>query len=131
MMSQHSHVRAKENHENLGIVGLPPELRKGDVPYTRAICKVRELTLLLGVRTLRRCGDGLFFEVPPLASDALITLHPLLEKVLQTVCHKLQEDSGTGGFDLVAPFSRLEKPRNRKAKKFVATVLLNSQSFRE
>jgi hypothetical protein len=50
-------------------------------------------------RTLWRCGDGLFFEVPPLASDALLTtLHPLLENVLQTVCHRLQEDSGTGGF---------------------------------
>jgi hypothetical protein len=30
-----------------------------------------------------RRGDGLFFEVPPLASDALLTtLHPLLENVL-------------------------------------------------
>jgi hypothetical protein len=30
-------------------------------------------------------GDGLFFEIPPLASDALLTtLHPLLENVLQT-----------------------------------------------
>jgi hypothetical protein len=29
-----------------------------------------------------RCGDGLFFEVPPLARDALLTtLHPLLENV--------------------------------------------------
>jgi hypothetical protein len=38
-----------------------------------------------------------FFEVSPLASDALLTtLHPLLENVLQTVCRKLQEDSGTG-----------------------------------
>jgi hypothetical protein len=46
-----------------------------------------------------RCGDGLFFEVPPLASDALLTtLHPLLENMLQTVCRKLQEDIGTGGF---------------------------------
>jgi hypothetical protein len=44
------------------------------------------------------CG-GLFFEVPLLASDALLTtLHPLLENVLQTVCRKLQEDSGTGSF---------------------------------
>jgi hypothetical protein len=34
------------------------------------------------------CGDGLFFKVPPLASDALLTtLHPLLENVLQTVDH--------------------------------------------
>jgi hypothetical protein len=32
-----------------------------------------------------------------LASDVLLTtLHPLLEKVLQTVYRKLQEDSGTG-----------------------------------
>jgi hypothetical protein len=46
---------------------------------------------------LWRCGDGLFSEVPPLASDPLLTtLHPLLENVLQTVCRKLQEDSGTG-----------------------------------
>jgi hypothetical protein len=48
------------------------------------------------------CGGAVtvFFEVPPLASDAhLTTLHPLLENVLQTVCRKLQEDSGTGGFD--------------------------------
>jgi hypothetical protein len=37
---------------------------------------------------LWRCGDGLFFEVPPLASDAILTtLHPLLENVLQTVDH--------------------------------------------
>jgi hypothetical protein len=35
-----------------------------------------------------------------LASDAfLITLQPLLENALQTVCRKLQKDSGTGGFD--------------------------------
>jgi hypothetical protein len=35
---------------------------------------------------LWRCGDGLFFEAPILASDALLTtLHPLLENVLQTV----------------------------------------------
>jgi hypothetical protein len=55
---------------------------------------------------LWRCGDGLFFEIPPMASDAfLTTLHPLLENVLQTVDH----------FEiscLRAPFSWLEKPRN-------------------
>jgi hypothetical protein len=57
---------------------------------------------------LWRCGDGLFFEVPPLASDALLkTLHPLIKNVLQTVCRKLQEDSGTGGFDLTLLFLRL------------------------
>jgi hypothetical protein len=34
---------------------------------------------------LWRCGDGLFFEAPPLASyEFLATLHPLLKKVLQT-----------------------------------------------
>jgi hypothetical protein len=44
------------------------------------------------------------FEVPPLASDALITkLHQLLENVLQTVCRKLQ-DIRTGGFDLSRTF---------------------------
>jgi len=47
---------------------------------TRAVCKICGLTLLLRVRTLWRCDDGLFFEVPPLASNALLTaFHPLLE----------------------------------------------------
>jgi hypothetical protein len=76
----------------------------------RAIWKVRGLTLLFLIGTLWRCGDGLFFEVPPLASDALLTtLHPLLENVLQTVddfaisCHE-------------APFSWLEKSRNRMGR---------------
>jgi hypothetical protein len=58
-------------------------------------------------RTLWRCFDGLVFEVPPLLSSAhLTTLHPLLESVLQTVGH----------FEIYcigAPFSWLEKPRNR------------------
>jgi hypothetical protein len=40
---------------------------------TRAVWKVRGLALLLRVGTLWRCGDGLFFEVPPLASVALLT----------------------------------------------------------
>jgi hypothetical protein len=45
------------------------------------------------------CGDGVFFEVHPLVSVArLTTLHPFLENMLQTVCRKLQEDSGTGSF---------------------------------
>jgi hypothetical protein len=46
------------------------------------------------------CSDTVSFsDVPPLASDSLLaTLHPLLRNVLQTVCHKLQVDSGTGGF---------------------------------
>jgi len=63
-----------------------------------------------------RCGDGLLFKLSPLASDALLTtLHPLLGYVLQTVCCKLQEDSGTGGFDLLI---WLEKPRNRRGRMF-------------
>jgi hypothetical protein len=60
--------------------------------------------------TLWRCDVGLFFEVPPLASDApFTTLHPLLENVLQTVDHF--EISCLG-----APFSWLEKPRNRMGR---------------
>jgi hypothetical protein len=56
------------------------------------------------------CGDGLFFEVPPLTSDELLTtLHRLLENVLQTVDH----------FEiscLEAPFSWLQKPRNTRGE---------------
>jgi hypothetical protein len=68
--------------------------------YTKAVFKVHGLTLLLRAETLWRCGDGIFFEVPPLASDALFTtLHPLLENVvLQTVDH-------FEIYSLVAPFS--------------------------
>jgi hypothetical protein len=55
---------------------------------TRIVCKVRGFTLLLWVRTLWRCGDGLFFKVPPLASNALLTmLYPLLENMLQAIDH--------------------------------------------
>jgi hypothetical protein len=54
-----------------------------------------------------------------LASDALLTtLIPLLENVLQTVCRKLQEDCGTGGFELGAPFPWLKKPRNRMGARY-------------
>jgi hypothetical protein len=48
----------------------------------RTVLKFRGLTLLFRVGTLWRYGDGLLFEVPPLASNALTTLHPLLENVL-------------------------------------------------
>jgi hypothetical protein len=76
--------------------------------HTRAVCKVRGLTLLLESELCEGAVTvSFFFEVPPLVSDAL------LENPLQTVCRKLQEDSGTGGFDLGAPFSWLGKPRNR------------------
>jgi hypothetical protein len=79
--------------------------------YSRAVCKVRGLVLLLRVGTLWRCGDGLSFEVPPLESDThLTTLHPLLENVLQTVDHF--EISCPLG----APFSWLEKPRELKGR---------------
>jgi hypothetical protein len=55
---------------------------------------------------LWRCGDGLFFKVPPLENDALLTtLHPPLEILLQTVDHF--EISCLG-----AQFSWLEKARN-------------------
>jgi hypothetical protein len=75
--------------------------------YTRAIWKVRGPTSLLQVGTLWRCGDSLFFEIPTFASHALLTtLHPLLEKVLQTVDY-------FEIFRLGAPFSSLEKPKNR------------------
>jgi hypothetical protein len=74
--------------------------------FTRVVWKVRGLTLLLRVGTLWRCGNGLFCQVPPLASDALLTtLHPLLENVPQTVDYF--EISCLG-----ASFSWLERPRN-------------------
>jgi hypothetical protein len=54
----------------------------------RAFCKVNGLISLLLVRALWRCSDILFFEVPPLSIDALLTeLHSLLENVLQTIDH--------------------------------------------
>jgi hypothetical protein len=72
--------------------------------YTRTVCEVQGLALLLRVETLWKCGDGLLFEVPPLASDALLTtFYPPLENVLKTVGHF--EISCLG-----APFSWLEKP---------------------
>jgi hypothetical protein len=75
---------------------------------TSDVCKVRELTLLIRVRTLWRCGDGLFFEVPPLASDALLTtLHPLLKN-----CCRLLITWKFLASEL-PPFSWLEKRRNR------------------
>jgi hypothetical protein len=80
------------------------------VEFYGAVCKLRGLTFLLPVGTLWRCGDGLFFEVTPLASDALLTtLYPILENVLQTVNHF--EISCLG-----ASFSWLEKPKNRMGR---------------
>jgi hypothetical protein len=74
---------------------------------TRAVWKVRGLAFLLQVGTLWRCGDCFFFEEPPLASDAFLTmLYPLLENVLQTVDHFKISCLGT-------PFPWLEKLRNQ------------------
>jgi hypothetical protein len=65
-------------------------------------------------------GDGLFFQVPSLANDALLTtLHPLLENVPQTVGHfKIS--------CLEAPISWLEKFRNRMGRDLdcIADVLM-------
>jgi hypothetical protein len=47
-----------------------------DKACTRVVPKVRGLAVLLRVGTTWRCGDGLFFVVPPLASDALLTTLP-------------------------------------------------------
>jgi hypothetical protein len=67
--------------EDTSIIGWVFRLKC--VNFTWAVCKVRGLSLLLRVGTPWRCGDGLFFEVPPLAGDAhLTTLHPLLENML-------------------------------------------------
>jgi hypothetical protein len=88
--------------------------------HTRAVRIVHGLILLFRVGTLWRCGDGLFFEVPPLTSDALLTtLRPLLENVLQTVDHFEMSCLGV-------PFSWLEKPRNRMGRDLecMADVLL-------
>jgi hypothetical protein len=74
---------------------------------------------------LWRCGDGLLFEVPPLASGALLTtLHPLLENVLQTVDH-------FEIYCLEALFSWLEKPRNRTEQDLdcMPDVLMGFHSF--
>jgi hypothetical protein len=97
---------------------------KKEFQCTKASCKVPGLTLLLRVGTLWRCNDGLFFEVPPLASDTLTTLHPLLENVLQTVDHFVISCLGP-------PFSWLEKPRNRMGRDMdcVADVLMGFHRF--
>jgi hypothetical protein len=65
---------------------------------------------LLSDWTQCRCGDGLFFEVATLASDALLTtLHSLLENVLQSVHY-------FGISCLGHPSSWLEKTRNRMGR---------------
>jgi hypothetical protein len=102
----------------LPLCKVAPPLSPSD--NTRVIFKVRGLILLLRVGTLWRCGDGLFFVVPPLASDTLLTtLHPLLENMLQTVDHF--EISCLG-----APFPSLEKSINRMGRDldYMADILM-------
>jgi hypothetical protein len=77
------------------------------------------------------CGGRVtvsYFEVPPLASDALLTtLHPLLENVLQTVCRKLQDGSGTGGFALWVHFfvyKALPPLKNRSSFHCIVSISL-------
>jgi hypothetical protein len=73
--------------------------------------------------TLWRCGDGLFFEAPRLANDALLTtLHTLLENVLQTVDH----------FEISfprSPFSWMERPRNRMGRDLNWILFLASKTW--
>jgi hypothetical protein len=89
--------------------------------YTRRVCKVRGLTLLLLVGTLWMRGDAPSFEVPPLVSDAfLTTLHPLLENMLKTVDQF--EISCLG-----APFLWLKKPRNRMGARSALNSVFDSE----
>jgi hypothetical protein len=105
-----SGVHSNSRLVDIGGVKSPERQTGHSSPSTRAVCKVRGLTSLLRVGTSWRCGDGLFFEVPPLATDSLLrTLRPLLENVLQTVDHF--EISCIG-----APFSWSEKNRNRMGR---------------
>jgi hypothetical protein len=91
--------------------------------YMRAVCKVRGLTLLLRVGTMWRCGDGLFLEVPPLANDKLFIQR---STQFSKNCCRSFAASGTGGFDIGAPFSWLEKPRYRMRRDldYLAVVLM-------
>jgi hypothetical protein len=85
---------------------LPLMRETSNITPVKVVCKVCELTLLLQVWTLWRFSNSLFFEVPPLASDALLTmLYPLLEIVLLTI-----DDFNI--LCLRASFLWLEKPRN-------------------
>jgi hypothetical protein len=43
------------------------------LPSTRTVWKFRGFTLLIRVGTSWRCGDGLFFSIPPVTSDVLLT----------------------------------------------------------
>jgi hypothetical protein len=54
-----------------------------------------KLELCRGVVTVSLSKD-----LPWQAVHFLTMLHPLLENMLQTICHKLQEDCGAGSFDL-------------------------------
>jgi hypothetical protein len=85
---------------------------------------------------LWRCDDGLFFEVPPLASDALLTtLHSLLENVLQTVCRKFWRivEQAVLTFQVSFPFSVALPPiENRSSSHYIVSIGLmhELQGFR-
>jgi hypothetical protein len=75
--------------------------------YTRAVCKVRGLTFLLRAGTSWRCGDGPFFEVPPLAKRfTSYNAPPTFRK--RAVDRWLLRN-----FLPRSSFTWLEKPRNR------------------
>jgi hypothetical protein len=53
--------------------------------------------------------------LPWQAIHFLTTLHPLLENVLQTTYRKLQEDSGTGDFDVRVSVSKALPPLENRS----------------
>jgi len=65
-----------------------------------------------------------FSKCPPLASDTLVTtFYPLLENVLQTVCHKFQEDIGTVRFDVRFSVSKARPPlENRSLSHCIVSI---------
>jgi hypothetical protein len=70
--------------------------------FTKAFEKFVDSPYYFESELCGRCGAVSFSKYPPMASDPLFTtLHPLLETVLHTVCRKIQEDYGTGGFDIL------------------------------
>jgi hypothetical protein len=83
---------------------------------TRAIYKVRGLILLLRVGT---CGGAVTVSFPkyfPWQAMHFLQSSTHFSKTYCRPCRGLQEYSGTGSFDLGAPFSWLKKPRNRMGR---------------
>jgi hypothetical protein len=65
--AENDHVKAEDKTK---ITAAETRFMKRTTKYEGSL-KVRGLTLLLRIGTLWRCSDDLFFEVSPLASDAL------------------------------------------------------------